>query len=49
MTYGAETWALITQAMNKLAAAQTPMERSILNITCRDRKKPIWVQGHRRH
>ena len=38
MTYGAETWALTTQAKNKLAAAQTKMERSMLNIICRFRK-----------
>ena len=34
MTYGAETWTLTKQAQNKLAAAQTTMERSMLNITC---------------
>ena len=33
MTYGAETWTLTKQAQNKLAAAQTKMERSTLNIT----------------
>ena len=33
MTDGVETWALTTQAKNKLAAAQTKMERSMLNIT----------------
>ena len=33
MTYGAETWTLTKQARNKLAAAQTKMERSMLNIT----------------
>ena len=37
MTYGAYTWAL-TQARETLAAAQTKMERSMLNITYRDRK-----------
>ena len=42
--YGAETWALTTQANNKLAAAQTNMERSMLNITYRDRKTNIWVR-----
>ena len=31
-------WALTKQAQKKLAAAQTEMERSILNITCKDRK-----------
>ncbi|KAK2170764.1 hypothetical protein NP493_1143g01035 [Ridgeia piscesae] len=33
MTYGTETWALNSQAMNILAAAQTKMKRNILNIT----------------
>ena len=33
MAYGAETWTLIIQAQNKLATAQTKMERSMLNIT----------------
>ena len=44
MIYGAETWALTTQAKNKLAAAQTKMERSVLNITHRERKTNIWVR-----
>ena len=56
MTYGTETWALTTHAKNKLAASQTKMERSMLNITSRDRKTNIWPddlgkrqdQGHRR-
>ena len=33
MTYGAETWTLTKQAQNKPAAAQTNMERSMLNTT----------------
>ena len=41
-TYGAEKWALTTHAKNKLAAAQTKMVRSMLNITYRDRKTNIW-------
>ena len=44
MTYGAETWTLTKQAQNKLAAAQTKMERSMLNITYTDRKTNIWVR-----
>ena len=44
MTYGAETWTLATHAKNKLAAAKTKMERSMLNITCRDRKIIVWVR-----
>ena len=44
MTYGAETWTLTKQAQNKLAAAQTIMERSMLNITYKDRRTNIWVR-----
>ena len=44
MTYGAETWTLTKQAQNKLAAAQTNMERSMLNITYKDRNTNIWVR-----
>ena len=44
MTYGAETWTLTKQAQNKLAAAQTKMERSMLNITYKDRKTNLWVR-----
>ena len=44
MTYEAETWTLTKQAQNKLAAAQTKMERSMLNVTYKDRKTNIWVR-----
>ena len=44
MTYGAETWTLTKQAQNKLAAAQTKMERGMLNITYKDRMANIWVR-----
>ena len=44
MTYGAETWTLTKQAYNKLAAAQTKVEISMLNITYKDRKTNIWVR-----
>ena len=47
LTYGAESWALTTQAKNKLAAAQTKMEKSMLNIIYRDnrdRKTNMWVR-----
>ena len=43
-TYCADAWALTTQAKNKLAVAQIKMERSMLNITYRDRKTNIWVR-----
>ena len=41
MVYGAETWTLTKQAQNKLAAAE---ERSMLNITYKDRRTNIWVR-----
>ena len=44
VTYGVETWALITHAKNKLAATQTKMKRSALNITYPGRKTIIWVK-----
>ena len=44
MTYGAEAWTLTKQAQNKLAAAQTKMERSMLDITYKDRRTNIWVR-----
>ena len=40
MTYGAETWTLTKQAQHKL----TKMERSMLNITYKDRKTNTWVR-----
>ena len=51
MTYGAETWALTTLAKNNIASALTNVERSMLNITFRDRKKHLNKRkdpGHRR-
>ena len=44
MTYGAENWTLSKQTQHKLAAAaQTNMERSMLNITCKNRRTSILV------
>ena len=44
MPYGAATWPLTKLAQNKLAAAQTKMERSMLNITYKDRRTSICVR-----
>ena len=41
----AETWSLTKQAQKKLAAAQTKMERSMLNITYHDRKTNTLITG----
>ena len=39
------SWTLTKQAQNKLAAAaQTKLDRSMLNITYKDRKTNIWVR-----
>ena len=42
--YRGEIWAFTTHAKNKLATAQTKMDRSMLNIIYRDRKTNIWVR-----
>ena len=44
MKYGAETWTLTKQAHYKLAPAHTRMERSIFNITYKDRSTNMWVR-----
>ena len=44
MTHGAENWTLTKQTQHKLAAAQTKMERSMLNITYKDRRTSILVR-----
>ena len=44
MTHGAETTILIKQAQNKLAAAQTNMERSMLNTTYKV-ERPTYGSG----
>ena len=44
VTYSAEIWTLTKQAQNKLAATQAKMERTMLNITYKDRKTNIWVK-----
>ena len=44
ITYGAETWALTSQAKKKLAVAQTMVESSMLSIRFRDIKTNIFVR-----
>ena len=48
MTYGAEIWTLTKQAQNKVAAAHTKMEISMLNITYKDRNTNIWVRERKK-
>jgi len=44
MTYGCETWKLTKQVENLLRVAQRAMERAILGITLRDRKRSTWIR-----
>ncbi|CAH1277638.1 MUC4 [Branchiostoma lanceolatum] len=44
MTYGSETWALTTTQMEMLRVAQRKMERIMLGITLRDRRRNSWIR-----
>ena len=44
LTYGCETWTLNTTIVHKLQVAQRNMERSMLGITRRDRKRIDWIR-----
>ena len=44
MTDGCETWALNNAMMDTLAVAQRKMERIMLGITLRDRKRNTWIR-----
>ena len=39
MTYGSETWSLTKKQRERLAVAQRDMERSMLGITRKDKKR----------
>ena len=42
--FGSETWKLTKQAENLLRVAQRAMERAMLGITLRDRKRSTWIR-----
>ena len=42
MTYGCETWVLNNATMDNLAVTQRKMERIMLGITLRNRKRNTW-------
>ncbi len=44
LTYGLETWHLTKEQERKLRSAQRGMERTILGITWRDRKRATWIK-----
>ena len=44
MTYGSETWSLTKELERKLQSAQRGMERIMLGITLRDKKRASWIR-----
>ena len=44
MTYGSETWALSKSMETMLAVAQRKMERIMIGITLRDRRRNTWIR-----
>ncbi len=46
LTYGSETWRLTKKLERKVRSAKRGMERRILGITWRDRKRASWIKEH---
>ena len=46
MTYGSETWALNNAMEEKLSVNQCKMERIMLGIILRNRKRNTWIRQH---
>ncbi len=46
LTYGSETWHLTKKQGEKLRSAQGALERKMLGIMWRDRKRAIWIRKH---
>ena len=44
LTNGCETWTLNTKAAQKLKFTQRSMERQMLNISLRDKKRNAWIR-----
>ncbi len=44
LRYGSETWRLTKELERKLRSAQRGMERKMLGITWRDRKRALWIR-----
>ena len=44
MTYGCETWKLTKRSENQLRITQRAMERAMLGITLRNRKRSTWIR-----
>ncbi len=44
LTYGSETWHLTKEQERKLRSSQRGMERKMLGVTRRDRKRATWIR-----
>ncbi len=44
LTYGSETWCLTKELERKLRSAHRGMERRMLGITWRDKKRASWIR-----
>jgi hypothetical protein len=45
LTYGCQTWTLTKEIVNKLHVTQRAMERAMLGISLRDRRRNEWIRG----
>ena len=45
LTYGAETWTLTRRSMQRLQTTQRSMERCMLGITRKDKKRISWIRN----
>ena len=48
LTYGSETWTLTNRMATKLKVTQRKMERIMLGITLRDKKRNEWIRNQTR-
>ena len=48
LTYGSETWGLTKKAERKLRTAERKIERIMLGITLRERKRATWIRERTR-
>ena len=46
LTYGDETWTLTSKTIQRLQTTQSSMERCMLDITRRDRKRITWIRNY---
>jgi hypothetical protein len=47
LTYGAETWIFTKEILNKLQVVQRAIERKLVGVTLRDRRRNDWLRHQR--